>query len=147
MVDSASGRQNLVVAHFKDGTLLKGITHDFAPARGSFHLASESPDDEGENREVKISDLKAVFFVKSLEGNPDYHEKKKFEETDTSSLRGLKISAEFLDGEIINGVSLGYSKEKPGFFIIPIDKEGNNERIYVVADACRDVKIGSAALK
>jgi hypothetical protein len=64
---------------------------------------------------------------------------------DCSALRGLKIKLEFSDGEVIRGFSLGFSKERKGFYITPIDPQSNNERIYVIADALRDVKIGSAA--
>ena len=91
--------------------------------------------------------MKAIFFVKTLEGNKDYAEKKKFEEVDTSGLKGLKIKAVFFDGEIIRGISLGYSKSSKGFFIIPVDPESNNERIYVITDALRSVKVGEEAEK
>ena len=45
----------------------------------------------------------------------------------------------------MRGTSLGYSKERKGFYIVPIDPDCNNERVYVVADSVRSVKIGSAA--
>ena len=145
MLEAALGKQNCIVVRFKNGKLLKGFTRDFAPGKGNFHLTSESAQDEGKIHEVKISELKAVFFVKTLAGDKTHEEKKRFEEAQKNSLRGLKIKVEFYDGEIIRGVSLGYNKEKPGFFIIPVDSEGNNERIYIVADSCRSVKLGSAA--
>ena len=122
MHNAISGIHNLVVAHFKDGRTLKGKTHDFMPARGSFHLIAEDADDEGETHEIQLSDLKAVFFVKTLEGKSGYQEKKKFEEVEGFNLRGLKISVEFADGEVIRGVTLGYNKDKPGFFVIPVDE-------------------------
>lgn len=147
MLDDSSGKQNRVVARFKDGRLLKGTTHDFMPARGSFHLVIEGGDKDGETHEINLADLKAVFFVKSLEGKEDYEEKKTFQQVEGSNLRGLKICVEFTDGETIRGVSLGYSKDKPGFFVIPVDNESNNDRIYVVADACVRVKVGAAALQ
>lgn len=137
--------RNKVVAHYNDGRLLKGFTHDFTPARDSFHVTSQLEEDFGNTYEVKLSDLKAVFFVKTWKGNLVYKEKKRFDETDTSHLRGLKIKVIFRDGETIRGVSLGYSKAKKGFFVIPLDPRSNNERIYVVAAAVRDVKIAAAA--
>lgn len=136
-----------VVLHFKDGRLLKGFTHDFTPMKDAFHLTSEQSKDRGSEYEINCADLKAIFFVKTLEGNKDYVEKKRFDEVDTSGLKGLKIKAEFLDGEIIRGISLGYSKSSKGFFIIPVDPESNNERIYVIADALRNVKVGEEAEK
>jgi hypothetical protein len=145
MLDEMKGERNRVVAHFKNGRLLKGYTHDFTPAKQIFHVTSEQEEDRGKIHEVNTAELKAVFFVKTLEGNKDYVEKRRFDEVDASGLRGLKIKVEFLDGEIIRGISLGYSKSRKGFFIIPVDPECNNERIFVVGDALRNVKVGSAA--
>lgn len=146
MLNEMKGERNRVVAHFKSGKLLKGYTHDFTPAREIFHLTSEEKD-RREIYEVRTAELKAIFFVKTLEGKKDYVEKKRFDEVDTSALRGLKIKVEFFDGEIIRGISLGYSKNRKGFFVIPVDSQCNNERIYVVSDALREVKVGSAADK
>jgi hypothetical protein len=134
-----------VVVHFKDGRLLKGFTRDFNPTKTVFHLTSEQDKDRGSEYEVDLFDLKAVFFVKTLEGNKDYSEKRKFEEIDSSGLKGLKIKAEFADGEVIRGISLGFSKSVKGFFIIPVDPESNNERIFINAESCRDIKVGAAA--
>jgi hypothetical protein len=136
-----------VVVHFKDGRLLKGFTRDFTPTKTSFHLTSEQDRDRGSEYEIELADLKAIFFVKTLEGNKDYAEKKRFEEVDTSGLKGLKIRVEFDDGEVIRGISLGYSKSSKGFFVIPVDPESNNERIYVNSESLRNIKVGAAAEK
>jgi hypothetical protein len=145
MPDKIRGERNNVVAHFKNGRLIKGYTHDFTTARDSFHLTSEREEDRGKVHNIKISDLKAVFFVKMYEGNREYIGKKRFEEVDASKLRGLRIKVEFNDGEVIRGISLGYNKRKKGFFMVEVDPKSNNQRIYIVADALRDVKVGSAA--
>jgi choline kinase len=137
--------RNKVVAHYNDGRLLKGYTHDFTPARNIFHLTSQEESDFGTIHEIKLSDLKAVFFVKTWRGSLKYKEKKRFEETDTSHLRGMKIKVIFKDGETIRGVSLGYSKMKRGFFVIPLDPLSNNERVYILNAAVREVKIAAAA--
>lgn len=142
-----STERNRVVVHFTGGKLLKGYTHDFTPAKDTFHVTSEQESDKGQVHEVKLAELKAVFFVKTLEGDKDYVEKKRFEEVDQARLHGLKIRVEFYDGEIMRGISLGYSKNRPGFFIVPVDPEWNNERVYVLARALRDIKVGSAAEK
>lgn len=138
-------KRNLVVVHYKDGRLLKGYTRDFSPVRDSFHLTSELEDDKGKMYTVWLAELKAVFFVKTLHGSPEYKEKKRFEEVDTSKHRGLKMKLLFNDGETVRGISLGYSKERKGFFLIPVDPKSNNERIWVVADSVREVVVGGAA--
>lgn len=134
-----------VVVHFKDGRLLKGYTQDFIPAHETFHLTSEHQSDRGCVYEVQCADLKAIFFVKTLEGKRTYVEKKKFEEITGAGRRGLKIKVEFPDGEVIRGTSYDYSKKFKGFFIIPLDPRGNNEKIYVITDAVHDVRTGDLA--
>ena len=54
-----------VIAHYLQGTLVRGITRDFRPNRLSFHIEVNSEDDPVK---IQLSDLKAVFFVKDLEG-------------------------------------------------------------------------------
>lgn len=137
--------RNRIVLHFKDNSLLKGYTHDFTPLREKFHLISEEGSDKGNVYEVNCSDLKAVFFVKSLKGNKDYTEKKRFSDVDAVGLRGLKVKVEFPDGEVIRGTSFGYSRARKGFFVIPVDPSSNNERIYVVANRLRNVRVGAEA--
>jgi len=133
--------RNQVVAHYKDGKLLKGYTHDFVPRKPSFHLTSEQVADKGEVYEVRIADLKAAFFVKTLEGDRFYHEKKGFREVDTSHLKGLRIEIHFKDGEVLRGTTLDYNDAKQGFFVSPVDPKSNNVLVYVNTDAVQDVKL------
>lgn len=139
--------RNRIVLHFKDGSLLKGYTHDFTPLREKFHLIIDEGPERGNVHEVCCSDLKAVFFVKSFDGNRNHIEKNNFGEVDAVGLRGLKVKVEFPDGEVIRGTSFGYSRGRKGFFVIPVDPSSNNERIYVVTNRLRDVRVGAAAEK
>lgn len=135
--------RNQVVIRFRDGSLQKGYTHDFTPLRDSFHLTLEDGSDK--ILPIKISQLKAIFFVKTFDGNRSYIEKKFFEQVDQSRFRGLKIRVVFEDGEIIRGISLGYNENKKGFFLIPVDPDCNNDRIFIIAEACKDIKVGEIA--
>lgn len=141
------GHRNKVVARFKGGKLLKGYTHDFFPNKESFHLTADEGGGSEEVLEIKLADLKALFFVKSLGGDKDYREIKEFADAGERHLQGIKIRVEFFDGEVLSGMSLGYNKNKPGFFIIPVDSDSNNERIYVVASSLKAVQIGEVAVK
>jgi hypothetical protein len=145
MMNGATTERNRIVVRFKDGRLLKGFTHDFTQVKDTFHLTSELPHDMGKIYEVLCADIKAIFFVKTLDGNVNYKEKKSFEDVDVSGLRGIKIKVEFNDGEVMRGISLGYNRNRKGFFLVPVDPRSNNERVYVIATAVRDVKLGSAA--
>ncbi len=37
------------------------------------------------------------------------------------------------------GTTQGYDRSRPGFFVIPVDTSGNNERCFVVAAAAQEV--------
>jgi len=137
--------RNRVVVRYRDGRMLKGYSLDFTPVKETFRLVSELPDDKGQTFEVRMADLKAIFFVKDYHGDRNHGEGPGFEEVDHSSLSGVMIKVTFFDGEVIRGKCLGYSKNRKGFFIFPIDRESNNERIYVVTDALFDVKVGEPA--
>jgi len=142
-MEELKDERNRIVARFKSGKLLKGYTHDFKQMMDTFHLV----DLTGGMHEVKCRDLKALFFVRTFEGRRDYAEKTQFSQVDCSALKGLKMKLTFTDGELIRGFSLGYGRDRKGFYLIPIDPAGNNERIYVIADAVREVKLGSDAEK
>lgn len=127
--------QNRIVARFADGRVLKGTTQDFAPAKDAFHLITS----EGGARPIKVTlaDLKAVFFVKDLVGNPHYNDSKEF----LRALPGKRLRVTFIDGEEIVGATQAYQADRPGFFIVPADPQSNNDRVFVVTKAVRSVSV------
>jgi uncharacterized protein DUF6982 len=127
---------NRIVARFQDGRLLKGLTNDFLPAKDRFHIADEQGAG-AKASEVRVAELKALFFVKSFEGDPQHH--KTNEPAPGQALAGRRIRVVFKDGEVIVGTTQGYDRSRPGFFLVPIDQESNNERCFVVAAATQEV--------
>jgi hypothetical protein len=132
---------NKVAIRFKDGRVLKGTTHDFVPGKAIFHLNQH---DSGQMCEVRMDDLKAVFFVKDFTGRSEYDEMKQFPERAPTS-KGRKIAVLFTDGELLTGYTLGYDPRRPGFFMMPTDEMSNNDRIYVLRAAVKDVGMGPQA--
>jgi hypothetical protein len=132
--------ENKVVARYKDGRILKGLTHDFSPIKEIFHLTTA--DEKKELVEIHLSQLKAIFFVKTLEGNKDYKGPTEAEILENlKKVPGLKLKITFFDGEIMYGSTQGYQPERKGFFVFPSDKEVNNcERAYIIKDSTLDVK-------
>jgi hypothetical protein len=134
--------RNKVVARFKDVTLIKGKTNNFSPIRNTFHLEVKSGEmvkkeqDKMKGVEIDKEDLKAAFFVKDFNGDRDRRDT--YEDEITGA--GRKIRVEFNDGEIITGYTMSYSPDRPGFFLIPADLNGNNERIFVVKSATAKMK-------
>ncbi len=130
-----------VVARFKDGTLLKGETDDFSLDKPYFFIRLMHGDFFRTNSEVlktarvKMDDLKAAFFVKDFHGNRNRKDKY----NDSFPWGSKKVKALFIDGEEITGYALHYALGDPGFFIEPADKQSNNERIFVINSATKEV--------
>jgi hypothetical protein len=122
---------NKVVVHFKDDTLIKGVTSDFFPTKERFHVTVLG----GGTRAVLLNELKGLFFVKDFDGNKDYEDSF----ADDGSGQGHKVKVNFHDGEEVIGFAKSYTPDWPGFFMVPVDKGCNNERIFVVTSACRQV--------
>ncbi len=127
---------NRVVAHYRDGRLVKGSTADFLPTRAVFHVAPESG---GALVPVQISDLKAVFFVRDLAGRPGQVKRNEFDPAKPPI--GRKIRVAFKDGEVMLGTTQGYQPGRPGFFIVPADAAANTERCYVVTASTTQVTL------
>jgi len=122
--------ENKVVVRFRDGSMVKGFTHDFNPNKEIFHVTEVQ--DGGKVIEVSTSLLKAVFFVKTFEGNKNHRSTDDFTMESLENIPGLKVKITFSDGEVMYGTTHGYAPERKGFFIFPADKESNNERVFVV---------------
>jgi hypothetical protein len=119
---------NKIVIRYTDGKIKKGTTEDFLPNKDILHLRDR---DNGEIQKIIIKDLKAVFFVKDFEGNPNYQEKDDIERVGL----GRKIKVHFKDGEKLVGYTQGFSRDRAGFIIFPSDPNSNNEKAFVVTDA------------
>jgi hypothetical protein len=122
---------NKIVTRGKDGSIEKGSTCDFRPNKDSFHIELAG----GEVSLMAIDDLKAVFFVKDLTGQPERNDLYQ----DEVPGGGRKVQVTFLDGEVFVGFTGAYSNERLGWFLVPADNEGNNVRVFVVNSAVADV--------
>ncbi len=123
---------NNVVVRSKDGTLMKGKTSDFSPNRDRFHLEMLN----GEVVDLDIEHLKAIFFVRDLEGNKDHND----DYSDVIAGGGRKIQVKFYDGELLTGYSLSYAPDRHGFFVTPADMQSNNERIFLINSAVEKIE-------
>ena len=130
-----TGNHRKVVARYADGRLVKGYTFDFGPTQPRFHVFSQ-PSASGASATVLVRDLKAVFFVRDLVGNPARQDSQKFP---SREIAGPHVEVRFRDGEVIVGTAESPVTDPLGFFLIPADPESNNLRVYVVAAATRAV--------
>jgi hypothetical protein len=126
--------KNLVVAKQINGNLIKGFTRDFNPKTEVFHIIDEH--EPADSKTVAISNLKALFFVRSTAGNKDYIESSDIDR----SKYGKAIEVQFDDGEIITGYAQIYHPHEKGFFMFPSDPKSNNERIFINKSATKQVR-------
>ncbi len=130
-------QNNRVVVRYLDGRVLKGVTFDFLPNKGRFHVAHAK--DAKKVSAISTSDLKAIFFVRSFEGRGEREHGKVPEQFAAAPGRKLRIT--FLDGEVVHGSTHAYTPGREGFFIVPADPEDNNERAYVFTHATKEIRL------
>jgi hypothetical protein len=131
---------NTVVARFRDGRVIKGTTLNVDPDRATFHVKTPQG-----AVEVKLADLKALFFVRDTTGNPKHDEAKAATPGDSRLLGAQPIAVEFGDGERIVGVTPRFPPTKPYFYVIPVDPKSNNIRILINRKATVAIRPGPPA--
>jgi len=129
---------NKVVARFADGHMVKGMTADFIPAKDTFHVSLADAPAADPPVEIHTKDLKALFFVKDLAGNPKHVRRNEFDPAHPPA--GRKIRVQFKDGEELVGTTTGYQRGRPGFFLVPADTDSDTERCYIVVAATREIR-------
>ncbi len=117
---------NEVVARYQDGRIVKGISLDVDPARPLFHIRTAQ-----DTLEVKLTELKALFFVKDLVGDSGRNDVLALEPRDGRARGSYPIELEFADGERLIGLTVRYPPVRPFFFVLPADARSNNVRVLV----------------
>jgi hypothetical protein len=103
------------------------VSLDVDPARPTCHV--RTPD--GKVTEVKLAQLKALYFVRSLAGDPEHQEGTTIEPSDARVRGAYRIAVTFADGEQLVGLTVRYPPVKPFFFVLPADAVSNNARVLV----------------
>jgi len=133
--------RNKAIARFADGHWVKGTTLDFSPTRELFHMRGADAPPGSPPVTIHVRDLKFLAFVYDLEGDPRGRS--------TESLRqhhpahGTPVRVTFNDGEVLLGTTTTYKPGASGFFVEPAAEGANEERIYVVSAATREVAVMS----
>ena len=97
----------------------------------------------GEDRitEISLDTVKAVFYVKDFDGNPQRKDLRFYKSAPI--VHGLWIRLEFADGEIMEGLvnnSIRFLVD-PGFFLRPTDPKSNNRLVYVVKSGLKECRV------
>ena len=133
--------KHLVVARYRNGNMVKGMLPDFNPGNTKISIITTS----GVAISVNLEDLKALFFVKNLEGNTNYEKTREFHEDQLKVDPSKKIAIHFKDGELLTGYTDYYAPHGQGFLVYPADTRGNNIRAYVINAAVNYASTGSQA--
>ncbi|MFI5293415.1 MAG: DUF6982 domain-containing protein [Thermodesulfovibrionales bacterium] len=141
------GAQERSVVRFNDGSILKGYLRVFSPDIDEVVLREVKTD---EVRTLRVDDMKAVFFVKSFEGDFDYREKKSY---GIRKPTGNRVFVKFKDGERLVGFLDGKvpwekgfflsrkENDGKGFFLLPVDEDTNNIKVFVISSSVDDVTV------
>lgn len=122
--------QSRLVAHLRNGTVVKGVSFDVDPAKPSCHVKTDSG-----VVEVRLEDAKALFFVRDLAGDPARTDAQEAVLGD-SRLRGTtRLEILFQDGERLVALTNRFPPRGRLFFVVPVDPASNNSRILVNQDA------------
>ena len=122
--------------HLNDGSLVKGTLQWPIATEHPVPLPSLPPavqiqnGNTGESRAVDLAAAKAVFFVRTHEGNSGHDEVRFFR---SSLVLDLWIQARMPDGEILGRPDREQHSfaEEPGFWLWPTDRVANNLLVYV----------------
>ncbi|HAM52290.1 MAG TPA: hypothetical protein DCP92_16945 [Nitrospiraceae bacterium] len=133
-----------VILRFLDKRIIKGYLDEFSPSQRSVSIEDES----SKRHNVDTEELKAIFFVRSFEGDKRYKEKKSFRGTQQT---GKRVFVRFKDGEAMIGYIEGdipwkkgfflEAEKKTGFFLRPVDGASNNMKVFVIATSIDDVTV------
>ncbi len=91
--------------------------------------------------EISASDVKAVFYVSSFDGDATHKDLNFY--TRAQIVHGIWMRLQFRDGEVMEGLvhnSLRYLVD-PGFFVLPTDPGSNNKLVYVMKSWLVDHRI------
>jgi len=122
-----------------DGRRVRGFVFDFLATREAFQIFPVDGAGTGFGTTVSLKELKALYFVKQFEGDPDYLENKISVDPKSVARQAKKIEVVFSDGERLLGTTEAYSPARLGFFMYPADPKSNNQRIFVINANVREV--------
>ena len=134
MTEDSSLRK--VVVHTRKGEIIHGFANQDL-IKTSVKVITR----QGKQRTFKVQQIKAVFFVKDFDGDPEYAEVKFMTKEPNRSTIWARVQfqdGEIQEGKIPNNVEL---LNEPGFFLWPLDRDTNNELIYVSKACLKDFSI------
>jgi hypothetical protein len=136
MKGPSSTRKRVVVRK-----LDKGLVKGFLDPNGYLASEIEVLDREGRLVHVPMSEIKAVFFVRDFEGNPERAERKVFRSR--PRLAGLWVRMTFKDTEVLEALLPNnlLDVDPLGYLVTPPDVYSNNVRIFIPRVALTEIVV------
>ena len=117
---------NFVVANLLTGGVVKGISLDVDATRPLCHIRTD-----GGVVKVKLADVKALFFVRDLAGNPERNDVQAVAAEDPRQRGATMVEIRFKDGERIVAFTNRYPPRTAFHYVVPVDPASNNSRILI----------------
>lgn len=126
---------NQVVARYLDGRLVKGTSLDVAPTKPECHVRTV---DQG-MVEVSLADLKALYFVKTHEGDSTHQYASEPASDDPRLAGSHRVTLTFKDGEKLAVLANRYPPLGKFFWVLPVDGASNTIRVLVNRAALEEI--------
>ncbi len=122
-----------VVVRTRDGQVIPGFASQDR-MKDTLKIITQ----QGKEQTFNIEKLKAVFFVKDFQGDPEYDEIKFLNKQAVSSMIWVRV--EFFDGEVLEGKIPNDLEliSSPGFYLSPSDHDTNNKRVWVIKSSLKN---------
>jgi hypothetical protein len=117
---------NFLVANLLDGRVIKGVSLDLDPTKPLCHFRT----DQGVVK-VKLAEAKALFFVRSLTGDPARKDVQELAPADVRAMGATRIEIRFKDGERLVAFTNRFPPRGNFYYVVPVDPASNNTRILV----------------
>jgi hypothetical protein len=131
----AGAKAPKVVIAYLDGKRVQGYVFDFSPVRETCRVFPSQTAQAGEGEVVELKNLKAIFFLQDVVGDPGATATR----PPVASQR-RRLEVRFHDKEVLEGTTEGYSKDRQGFFMVPEDPTGKILRVFVINRNVKEVK-------
>src|SRR5258706_3802151 len=138
-----SSEATKVVVAFLDRHRERGMVYGFRPFGDGFVLHPVEDKNRLAGKPVEFRVCKAVYFVRTHEGNRNFKENKL--QLPPILPQGRNVSIEYPDGERTVGVSEGFHPSRAGFFFIPADPKSNNTTVFVITQNVNEIRLLGAA--
>lgn len=150
LIDGEAGNAHRIVVRYEDRAV-RGFAEitELGSVEELLHTTQDAPLESIRLRlldsqtveEVPTRNAKAVFFVKTFEG--DLKHRALHFHGHAPVMEGLWVRVYFHDNEMIEGIVSNNSDFvlQDGFFLMPTDPNGNNKLVYVLKGGLKDFHV------